>query len=183
MTATLPTGRAGRMLAAWIGGVAPLLHWHAGLVAALGQRRLLAERMAAYADALPALRQAAAVPVAGDVAPALLEGATDAIAGAALQGLVREMTGRVGATLLSVETLPATVGGTHRRIGLRLSLAAPWPVLAHLLDAVDQARPSMLVDDLELHQTQLRVGEAEALLNAAFTVYAFRRDADARGAP
>jgi general secretion pathway protein M len=193
MNLILPTGRPGRALAAgllgglvlagWFGVVAPFRVWHASRTEALAQRRLLSERMAAFAAALPALQRAVTTPLPGTTAPTLLQGGTDAIAGAALQDLVQGMAGRVGAALLSVETLPAVPGGSYRRIGLRLTLSAAWPVLAELLHAVEQARPRMVVDDLELHQTQLRVGEEDVLLNAAFTLYAFRGDAELRSPP
>lgn len=146
MNATLPTGRAGTALALGLlggvllllgfGVVAPVIAWHAGRAEHLADRRMLAARMEVVAARLPALRLVAATPVTGHAAPALLEGTTDAIAGAALQGLVREMAGRVEATVFSVETLAAAPIGAHRRIGLRLSLAAPWPVLVRLLQAV-----------------------------------------------
>ena len=197
MTPTLPTGGAGRalalgllgatMLAAWGAGVAPLLAWHADRAEALAGRRDQARQMAALTEALPELRQAAAARVADSAAPSLLDGGTDAIAGAALQGLVQDMAGRVGATLFSVETLPGATTGNARRIGLRLSFAAPWPVLVRLLQAVEQARPRMVIDDLELHATPMRQGMGqggeEMLLNAAFTVHAFRGDSGPRPAP
>jgi hypothetical protein len=193
MSPTLPTGRTGSALAlgllggvlalGWFAGAAPLLDLHAEQAAALTQRRLLSQRLEGLTATLPALQRAAAAPVLDGAAGTLLEGGTDAIAGAALQALVRDMAGRVGATLFSVETLPAAPDGSYRRIGLRLALNAPWPVLVQLLHAIRQARPRMVVDDLELHQTQVQLGEQEALLNAAFTVHAFRGDAELRGAP
>ena len=193
MNATLPTGRAGTalavgllgsvLLAGWFGGAAPLLAWRAGQAEALAQRQLLAEGMASFAATLPALQRAVAERSSGTAASVMLKEGTDAIAAAALQGMVRDMAGQAGATLFSVETLPVAAEGSYRRIGLRLSLSASWPVLANLLAAIEQARPRMVVDDLELHQSQLRLGEAEMLLNAAFTLYGFRSDGSPREAP
>jgi general secretion pathway protein M len=189
MTAGLPTGRPGTALAlgllggvlltAWFGIGAPLLVWHADRAAELTERRALARRLEALAEAAPAPPRAPGLDTA---AALLLEGGTDAVAGAALQGLVRDMATRAGATLSSVETLPAaTVGGYHR-IGLRLSLSASWPVLVRLLEAVEQARPRAVVDDLEVQAAQMLTGAEEALLTAGFTVHAFRAGSDLRAA-
>ena len=193
MIATLPTGRAGSVLAvgllgsalliSWFAGAAPLLRWHEEQATALAQRRLLSRRMEAFVMALPALQRAASAPVLEGVDTTLLEGGTDAIAGAALQALVRDMAGRIGATLVSVETLPAVANGPYRRIGLRLTLNAQWPMVVQLLQVIDKARPRLVVDDIELHQTHLQLSEQEVLLSTAFTLYGFRGDAELRRAP
>lgn len=193
MGAKLPTGLAGTTLAlgllggvlllAWFAAVAPLLAWHGERDELLADRRLLAGRLHAVAVTLPALRLGAATTGVDGTAPVLLEGTADAITGAALQGLVREMAGRMEANISSVETLAAVPVGAHRRIGLRLSLSAPWPVMVHLLQAVEQARPRMVVDDLELHDSQIRGGAEELLLNGAFSLYAFSAAFEPRTAP
>jgi general secretion pathway protein M len=110
----------------------------------------------------------------------LLDGATDAVAAAALQQRVQDMATRAGATLTSAETLPATQTGAYRRIGLHVSLNAPWAVLARLLAAVDQGTPRMLVDDLQLHGARLVARPADPALDAGFTVFAFRAAAPPR---
>jgi general secretion pathway protein M len=193
MIATLPTGRAGSVLAlgllgsalliSWFAGAAPLLRWHEEQATALAQRRLLSQRMEAFVTVLPALQRAASAPVLEGVDATLLQGGTDAIAGAALQALVRDMAGRIGATLVSVETLPTVANGPYRRIGLRLTLNAQWPMVVQLLQVIDKARPRLVIDDLELHQTHLQLSEQEVLLSAAFTLYGFRGDAELRRAP
>jgi hypothetical protein len=192
MTASLPTGRSGTALAvgllggmllsAWFAIGAPLLAWHADGAAELAERRGLARRLEALADPLPAPQRAARAPGSDNAASLLLEGGTDAVSGAALQGLVRDMATRAGATLSSVETLPATTVGSYHRIGLRLSLSATWPVLVRLLEAVEQARPRTVVDALEVQASQMLTGAEEALLTAGFTVYAFRAGAELQAA-
>jgi general secretion pathway protein M len=194
MNATLPTGPSGRLLAlgllgavllaGWVGIAAPLAAWHAERAEAIDGRRMIAQRMEALAAVLPALQEAAAARSADSgAASSLLEGGTDAVAGAALQGLLRDMATRVGASLNSIETLAAAPAGAYRRIGLRLSLSAPWPVLVQLLQAVEQARPRMVVDELELHNSQMQADTGEVMLNAAFTAYAFRGDAGSGAVP
>ena len=184
----LPTGRSGRilalgialivMLAAWFAIASPLLDWHAERADRLDQRRTLERRMAGVAATLPQLRQSETARTAkGPVPTTLLDGATDAVAAASLQERVQEMATQVGAALTSAETLPATQAGTYRRIGLHVSLIAPWTVLVQLLQLVEQASPRMLVDDLQLHGARMVAAPADPPLEADFTVFAFRAGA------
>ena len=179
----LPTGRAGQALAvlllavvlaaAWIGVAAPLLDWHAGRADTMAARRTLARRMAQIAQTLPALqRQAAASP--GTPAAAVLDGSTDAVAGAALQQAVQDMAARAGAVLASVEVLPGEQAGAYRRIGLRIGLNAPWPVLVGLLRGILDAQPGMVVDDMQVHGTRAFIRDPAAALDASWVVLAFR---------
>lgn len=185
MMASLPTGRRGQALAvallgmvlavAWFAIAAPLLEWHADRNEALQQRGALARRMAQIADTLPTLqRQAAAAAAAGPVAATLIEGSTDAVAGARLQQAIQDMAARAGATLSSTEALPAEPAGAHRRIGVRVALAAPWDVLIQLLRAVGQASPQMVVDDLQLHGVRQFGTQRDAPMDASFVVLSFR---------
>ena len=156
----LPTGRRGQVLAVaiaavalltlWFGIVLPLAVWHATRAASLERQATLAGRMEALAASLPALRRRAATLAAGPAPQTLLEGASDAVAGAALQEQVQAMAQEAGSPLTSVETLPAEPAGAYRRIGLRVSLSAPFPSLVHLLAAIADANPRMLVDDLQV---------------------------------
>jgi len=183
MASSLPTGRRGQLLAialtlvvaasVWIGVVAPLLDWHTEQTERLEQRRALARRMAEVAETLPALQAQAAGRDANGPAPsAVLQGETDAVAGAALQLLVHQMATGAGTTLSSVEVLPGEAVGGYRRIGLHVALAAPWPVLVHLLQSIELANPPMLVDDLRVHGSPLR--NVALPMDTSFTVLAFR---------
>jgi general secretion pathway protein M len=183
MTTSLPTGRRGQLLASaltlvvvasvWVGVVTPLLGWHAEQTQRMEQRRALARRMAELVETLPALQaQAAGRDATGPAPSAVLAGETDAVAGAALQLLVQQMATGAGTSLSSVEVVPAEAVGGYRRIGLHVALAAPWPVLVHLLQSLEQATPPMLVDDLRLHGSPLR--NVALPMDASFTVLAFR---------
>ncbi len=190
MTA-LPTGRRGQMLAlgltlvaiavVWIGLVGPALGWYQDRTETLAQRRVLAERMAAVAATVPALRaQVQAAAAAGPARLAVLEGATDAIAGASLQQQVQDMMGQTGATLTSAESLPPEPAGAYRRIGLHVSVTASWTVMVALLTALQTAAPRMLVDDMQLQSGQLlSASNASHPLEASFTVLAFYAGAEA----
>lgn len=129
--------------------------------------------MAELVETLPALQaQAGGREATGPAPSAVLAGETDAVAGAALQLLVQQMATRAGTSLSSAEVLPTEAVGGYRRIGLHVALAAPWPVLVHLLQSIEQATPPMLVDDLRVHGSP--VPNVALPMDASFTVLAFR---------
>ena len=184
MGTSLPTGRQGRLLALglifltaillWLGAAQPLLDLYAAQGAKLAQRAALADRMAMLAAEVPAL-QARAASVPANNGEATFQGATDALAGASLQSLLQSLAGAAGATLSSMETLAADQAGPYRRIGVKLSISAPLPVLVQLMAQIEQARPPMLIDDLQIHGSPIMLpGAQSAALDAGFTVYGFR---------
>ncbi len=183
MASSLPTGRRGQLLASvltlavvasvWAGVVTPLVGWYTEQTQRLEQRRALAHRMADLVETLPALQaEAAGRDATGPAPSAVLAGETDAVAGAALQLLVQQMATGAGTSLSSVEVLPAEAVGSYRRIGLHVTLAAPWPALVNLLQSIEQATPPMLVDDVRLHGSTLP--NVALPMDASFTVLAFR---------
>ncbi len=183
--ASLPSGARGRALAValtlalalllWLVALQPLLDSYAAAADTLSQRRSLAGRMGDLVDTLPQLRRAAAA-MATQAAPAAatVDGATDAVAGAALQGLLETMASNVGAHLTSSEALPSEAAGAYRRLGLRVSVDAKWPVLIALLQEIERATPRMFVDDLQLHAQPVSDKTNEPVLDIAFTLSAFR---------
>ncbi len=181
----LPTGRSGRMLALGLTGLALLLLWlaigsplrdlYGERAQALAGREAVAAHMKRLSERLPALRaQAQAASVRSGPA-ALIEGASDAIAGAALQEQVQQMASSLGATLSSSETLAATPAsaGPYRRVGVRLAVTAPFEVMVRLIEAIEQASPAMLIDDLQLHGPRIQI-TANSPIECALTVIAFR---------
>ena len=161
----LPDGPRGRMLAAgltltlmgalWFGVATPLIGWYQDRAEELTQRRALLVRTQAVAETLPELERRSG---GEHPAPAaLLPGATDALAAAAMQSAVQAMAAACGAELASMETLPAEARGGYRRIGLRVSLSASWPVLIELLHTAGQQQPRMLVDDLQFRAPPIQV--------------------------
>jgi general secretion pathway protein M len=178
----LPDGPRGRVLAAgltlallgalWFGVATPLIGWYQDRADELTQRRALLARMRTVAETLPELELRS-----GGVRPApaaLLPGATDALAAAAMQSAVQALAAASGADLASMETLPAETRGGYRRIGLRVSLSAPWPVLVDLLRSAGQQQPRMLVDDVQFRAPSMQVRDAAAPVSASFTLVAFR---------
>ena len=162
MTSALPEGRRGQALAVslvvlaafllWLGVLGPLAGWYADRSETLDQLRARAAREAALIETLPALR-AEADSVAKTPTRAVLAGGSDAIAGATLQEQVQAMASSAAAQLTSIETLPAEQSGAYRRIGVRMELSAQLPVVVALLKAIEEAEPSMLVDDIRLTAT------------------------------
>ncbi len=185
MTGTLPTGRQGQMLAlgitmiflaiAWFAVAAPAIGLYQDRADKLHQREALVAHMEALAATLPALRQQASSRE-DDAPPAIItiEGGSDAVAAATLQNAVQEMATSAGASLSSIEIAPADTVGAYRRVGIKLSLNAPWPVLVALLKSIEESSPPMLVDDLEIHASPIPKPDAKQQLDTAFTVYGFR---------
>lgn len=180
---TLPGGRQGQILAAalamlalalvWIAAISPLLDWYGTRAQTLDRMQALGRREAALVQMLPALQSEAAA-ASGTPARAVLPGDSDAIAGAALQEQVQGMAGAVSAQLTSIETLPAEQVGAYRRIGVRIATNAALTVVIRLLKAIEEAQPSMLIDDIRLTATPIGPQALALPLDAAFTVYAFR---------
>ncbi len=195
---TLPTGRPGRFLALGVASLLLLALWEAvgsplaGLyrdrARALAERRAVAVHMATVAAQLPALRRAAAAAGGARTGPvALIQGGSDAIAAAALQEQVQQMATGLGAALSSSESLPPTQetgqgAGGYRRVGVRIAVTAPYDVMVRLLAAIEQASPSMLVDDLQLHGSRIQL-QQNAPIEGSLTVLAFRRGTGAGPEP
>ena len=185
MLTTLPHGRLGRIIALsatvltlvliWLSAVQPLRDWYADGDALLTGRRALAARMTALAAQVPALtRRSAALGTNGDPSSSILTGDTDAIAGAKLQEIVQTLAGAQGITPTSIENLPAVASGRYRRIALQLSLIGRFAVLVQLLQAIEQATPRMLVDDLHVEGAHLVNQPLDGALEAQLTIIAFR---------
>jgi general secretion pathway protein M len=180
---SLPTGQRGQILAvalvvlviasAWFGVISPLVGLYDARSDATEALRSRAAREAALIQALPALKAEAAA-VSRTPARAVLAGASDAIAGATLQEQVQSMASSANAQLTSIETLPAEQVGAYRRIGVHVELSAQLNVIIQLLRAIEEAQPSMLVDDIRLTATPVGPQNTQLPLDAAFTVYAFR---------
>ena len=200
----LPTGRSGRLLAlgillllllvVWQAIASPLLDLYRDRAQALDARRAVAVHMAAQAAQLPALRRLAASGNARLGPVALIAGTSDAIAAAALQERVQQMATGLGATLSSTESLPPTPArgqgqgqaqgqaGPYRRVGVRIAVTAPFDVMVRLLAAIEQASPSMLIDDLQLHGSRIQL-QPNAPIEGSLTVLAFRRGTGAGTRP
>lgn len=184
--ADLPEGGRGRALALallalvaaalWLGVAAPLLDFYAAGQERMAAQGRIARRMAQIATELPDLKRLSSETAASQPVP-VLAGATDALAGAGLQQQVQEIASGAGATVASMESMSAEAVGGYRRIGLRIAVNSPLPVLVQMLAAIGDAQPRMLVNDLQIHASRGLVPDPAAPLNASFVVAAFRAGA------
>jgi general secretion pathway protein M len=177
MTTDLPNGPRGRMLAlaltatallaVWFGVAAPVIQWHESRTERLAGRKALARHMARVATELPQLRRELAATAAN---------------GAALQDLVEDLAKKAGADLSSAEMLPSESAGAYRRVSVHVRVyTRAWPILIHLLQSLERARPRMLLDDVQIHALPARDKQEGPPIDSSFTVVGFR--AAAPGAP
>lgn len=159
---TLPTGRRGQIVAVgaalvavmalWLIVISPLVGFYADRADRLEKQQAVLSRMERLVSQRQALmEQAASLGDAGPSKGNLLDGSSIPVATAALQGLVQDIAGASGATLASVESLPGETGNGYRRVGVKLSLSASWPVLIHFLQALQESDTPMAIDDLQIH--------------------------------
>ena len=186
MSENLPSGRRGQLLAVgltviglavlWVAVVSQLLSWYESRAQDLDDRRAVAARMASIAGTVPALlKEAAALHSAAPAGRTIaLEAPSDAVAGARLQQRMQDLAAATGTTLSSIETLPAQQQGGYRRISLRVTCAASWPVLISLLQKLEVSTPKMLIDDLDLSASPDLDHPDGISIGANFTVIAFR---------
>src|ERR1700712_473134 len=183
MRLSLPAGRTGRSLALglpiltiaalWFGVATPLIEWPGDRTASLIRLSALADRMEVLAAAVPALREQAEAS-GGTGEPALLDGDSDSMASASLQERLQAMFLQAGVQLNSVETVPGEDTGTFRRIRLRISFTASWPVLVALLKDMHVATPLLLVDELQVQPALHRISTAPGTYDVTCSVFAFR---------
>ena len=97
------------------------------------------------------------------------------MAGATLQQSVRDMAVQAGVTLESTEALTVEQVYSHRLIGVRTAVTAPWPAMVQFLQAIERAKPAILVNDLQVHGPRLHAGrDDDPPLEASMTVLALR---------
>ena len=64
--------------------------------------------------------------------------------------------------------------GAYRRIAVRATVTAPYPVLAGLLRSIEEASPRLLADDLQVIGNRGVVRDAALPLQASLVVMGFR---------
>lgn len=178
----LPEGRRGQFLAVallslallvlWIAVVAPLAGFFMQRSARIDLNRETIARMTYLQDILPHLRRTAShLP---DTAPGLIDGASDAIASATLQDHLARLAAAAGTEIGSSETLTPTTEKGTRRIGLHITLLAPYPALVAFIGAVERASPAMIIDGLHLHAPE--DDNAGGAMTCDMSIFAFRHE-------
>jgi general secretion pathway protein M len=185
LTGTWANGRRGQALAVgvgfvllaviWFGIGAPLCSLFDERGILLDQRQTLLTRMQAVAADLPALRASASNLGQGNSSALLLApGASDAVSAADLQQRVQKMADEAGVSLTAVETLPPMSAGNLRKVSLRITLNASWPVVTGLLLSFEQSPIRILVDDIHFRTTNV-VGHPTVLpVQASMVLFSFR---------
>jgi general secretion pathway protein M len=121
---------------------------------ALEDRGMLASRLAAAAQQLPALRaRLAEMRATASTSKVTLDGANDAIASANLQSRVVALATSLGVTVRSTEALAAEQRGAFRRIGLRIAVNGEYGSLVRLFGAIEASVPPLVLDNLHMHTT------------------------------
>ena len=188
----LPSGGRGRILAValgvlvlacgWVGGVAPLIEWHAQRAASIEGKQMLLARMEMVASQLPAQRAQAATPDRGARAGSLLRGGSDSIAAAELQGLLQETAGRSGLRVTSLESLAPEPRSGYRRVAVRVAAEGRYPGVLDLLGNIAAAAPGVLVDGLTLRGPGGTARSDDPPVTVSFTVIGLR-DGEAPAKP
>jgi len=183
LTAILPEGRWGQviavaaplciLLAVIIGILGPALRWYDGRQQLLAAGQEQVASILAQEKSLPELQlQARAVAQALGDRQVLLAGKSAAIAAANLQSDLAGLAASTGASLTSMEVLPAQISGGLGRVGIAVEVTADWAALTDLLVSIQSAKPRMLVDDLSISGSGAP-GPADTALQASFSVFAF----------
>lgn len=157
----LPGGRTGKLLAlaltaflafAVVQAVAvPLAGLYAERTANLEQLKATVARLEGGAAAIPALRRnVAALKAQAAWAQFALAGATDTLAAASLQSALSDLVAATGSRVASAEILPVQETEGWHRIGIRMAFEGELEQLATVLVDLDQARPVLFVDGMEL---------------------------------
>jgi len=156
--------------------VAPVLDLYSQREALLDDRRMLAPRLSAAAEGLPALRaQVAQLRTAASASRITLDGASDAIASASLQSRMEELAKSTGATIGSTEALAAENRSGYRQIGLHIKASGAYDAVVKLLEAIEKGSPPLVLSNLTIRSMTRPLGPAAAArLDAEFEVYGFR---------
>jgi general secretion pathway protein M len=187
---SLPDGLRGRTLAVLLlvvllgtlyrVTVQPLVALYGDNEQSLAEQQQLIEHLRLTTAELPALRRATEPQDDGKASGRLLiDAASDAVGVAQLQSMLKEIVATRGATVTSAEGLNVERDENFRRIGVRLSLNAGLATLAAVLQGIDEARPTLIVDDLEVHTAASAASVApgeERRLTITMDVYAFRAE-------
>ena len=102
----------------------------------------------------------------------LLPPGSDGAAIAALQNRLQSIVRDAGASLSSVQALPAVTEDRHRRIGLRVQFAANVDSLRTIFHALEYGRPAMVLDDLSIRARSSRAVGVDNPLEVRVDVFA-----------
>jgi Tfp pilus assembly protein PilO len=185
----LPQGAKGKALAltlcaviaaAFYGGAArPLLAVYDARQGRLDEATATIARLERAAAQMPSLnRTLDALGTRSDLQAQTLPGSSDAVAAANLQAILAALATASGSGIASAEILPVQAQDDLRRVPLRISLTGDIVMLTKFLRGIDEARPPLFVDRLDLHSnaTPGPTGNGGApTLAITMDVYGFRQ--------
>lgn len=155
--------------------VAPLWAHIAGLKDRIDQERMMTSRLAAAVSDDSARQTLEQQTKAAKAAGLFIEGESESIRLAALQSSLSGIAAANGIKLRSARNLPGREKGDLHLVGVQLQLAAPIEKLQKILLDIEQSKPSLFVDSLQVTPVALsRVADDEqpGLLDARFDVFA-----------
>lgn len=162
--------------AVYVAAVAPLQSLYERGEETLRERLELAHRLEDSAAELPRLREAAAKwrEVTHDQ-DLLFTGSSDAVAGATLQSALKALIEEGGATLTSAEILPSEASGKFGRVAVRVSFSGNLTLIAAVLRGIEESRPVILVDQLDIRSSGDSGGDGDdPSLAIALDVHGYR---------
>jgi general secretion pathway protein M len=168
------------MLAAVLAAIAilvvePLRTHVTGIQDRIAQERMMVGRLTALSSDDSARRSLEQQTKAARAAGLFIEGESESIRLAMLQSNLSAIATANGVKLRSARNLPPRDRNELRLLGVQLQLAAPVDKLQKLLLDIEQAKPSLLIDGLQITPLAVaRAGDDEqpGLLDARFDVYA-----------
>lgn len=155
--------------------VAPLWGHVADLKDRIDQERMMMSRLTAAASDDSARQVLEQQTKAAKAAGLFIEGESESIRLATLQSNLSSIAAANGVKLRSSRNLPGRERGDLRLVGVQLQLAAPIEKLQKMLLDIEQSKPSLFVDSLQVTPVTLsRVVDDDqpGLLDARFDVFA-----------
>ena len=155
--------------------VAPLWAHIADLKERIDQERMMTSRLTAAVSDDSARQTLEQQTKAAKAAGLFIEGESESIRLAALQSSLSGIAAANGIKLRSARNLPGREKGDLHLVGVQLQLAAPIEKLQKILLDIEQSKPSLFVDSLQVTPVAVsRVADDEqpGLLDARFDVFA-----------
>jgi general secretion pathway protein M len=168
------------LLAVAIGGIGllvvrPVWSHISDLKDSIEQERMMSTRLLAVVKDDSVRQTLEQQTKAAKAAGLFIEGESESIRLAALQSALSSIAAANGVKLRSSRNLPGREKGDLRMVGVQLQLAAPIDKLQKILFDIEQSRPSLFVDSLQVTPVALsRVVDDDqpGLLDARFDVFA-----------
>lgn len=101
-------------------------------------------------------------------------GSNDTITLATLQSTMKALVQRGGAKLDSAELLPPEDADAFRRVGVRITFTGDLAVLTAVLRGVEEARPKLFVNGLEVRGATIPAGGETKPLSISMDIYGLR---------